>query len=206
METTLDRALRWVVVEGKQLDGAFWEAERERLLRVVFPQLRGASREGARTALEGLRGLGIGVDWGLVNEGARSWARLHAADLATGMTRTTRVAVTNAINDWLGTGEPITTLRDDLAPMFGAVRAEMVAVTEVTRAYAQGNLITWRESGAVEGLGWMTAADDDVDDICLGNEGDGDIPLGDTFSSGDTAPPAHVRCRCWLRPVLVLER
>ena len=32
--------------------------------------------------------------------------------------------------------------------------------------------------------------------ICGGNEGDGVIPIGDAFSSGDMANPAHPNCRC----------
>jgi hypothetical protein len=42
--------------------------------------------------------------------------------------------------------------------------------------------------------------DDDVEEICQDNEDEGPIPIGETFSSGDDAPPAHNNCRCWLEP------
>jgi hypothetical protein len=78
----------------------------------------------------------------------------------------------------------------------------MVAVTEVTRAYAEGNrrsakeyedqeLFTWVRT-------WRTNNDDLVCELCGPLHGktaegtDGEYPLG-----GGQGPPRHPRCRCW---------
>ena len=43
---------------------------------------------------------------------------------------------------------------------------------------------------------WDTAGDDQVCEICRGNEAAGWIPLADPFPSGHQQPPGHVACRC----------
>jgi len=44
---------------------------------------------------------------------------------------------------------------------------------------------------------WNTVRDSHVDTTqCEPNQGQGWIPIGDTFQSGHAAPTAHPRCRC----------
>jgi rubredoxin len=68
----------------------------------------------------------------------------------------------------------------------------MIAVTETTRVFAEGNKLAWDSTGVVSGSKWQTANDDLVCPICG--------PLNEQVT--DDEPPAHVNCRCWKRPVV----
>lgn len=184
-----------------------WQEEAEDLEGLLFPHLRDAAVAAAGNALAGLvADVAVGVDWGLVNGAAVRWAREHALGVARDITDTSRDFVRQELAAWAESGAPLDELTGRLAPLFGPVRAEMIAVTETTRAFAEGNVITWRESGVVDGLRWMTAQDELVCPICEPLAGR-EAPLdGDGFSTeaglGIPAPPAHVNCRCWLQPVV----
>lgn len=165
----------------------FWSAEERALYDELYPLLLAAALEAAEQALAGV---GMAVDWALVNIGVRRWASEYTYDLVKGITGTTRTFLQEALRDWIDSGAPLDTLAGVLEPMFGPIRAEMIAVTEVTRAFAQGNIETWRASGFVTEQRWMTVEDGHVcTTICA--------PLdGKTFPLGDPAhtPPGHVNC------------
>jgi SPP1 gp7 family putative phage head morphogenesis protein len=88
-------------------------------------------------------------------------------------------------------------LRGRLGRIYSPVRAEMIAVTEVTRAAAEGERATVREIEK-EGIRmvevWQTNNDSLVCPICGPRHGK---KVGDGWSKND-GPPAHPRCRCWL--------
>jgi SPP1 gp7 family putative phage head morphogenesis protein len=187
----------WIVPQVKRINEAFWETEREELFSILFPLIKAAAIDGAKSALNDLLELGIGVDWGLVNTAVRDWAKRYTYGLVSGINGTTRNFLQSAIVDWIESGAPLGDLIDQVTPMFGAVRAQMISVTEVTRAFAEGNTATWRESGLVKGQRWMTGEDELVCPTCGALEGQV-FDLGD----GSHTPPAHVNCRCYLQPVV----
>ena len=53
-----------------------------------------------------------------------------------------------------------------LEPTFGQVRAEAIAATETTRAFAEGTLLSYRQSGLVLATSWKTSVDERVCPIC----------------------------------------
>jgi len=193
-----------------------WDNEEEWITNVLFPELSAAHQMGA--LMGGLGVGGVGIDWNLVNEDAVAWARKHAVQVSEQITGTTEKRyvelsqeVSDQIADWIQEGDPLPKLTKALAEKMPAERAEMVASTEVTRAYAESNMEVWKASGEVEGSEWRTAMDEIVCPICgsdTGLEGQR-AKLGETFvnragtDSGITNPPAHVRCRCWIVPVLI---
>jgi SPP1 gp7 family putative phage head morphogenesis protein len=126
-------------------------------------------------------------------------------ELVRGITDTSRRFVTQAIADWIQSGQPLDKLVEVLRPMYGPVRAEMIAATEVTRAYAEGNQVAWQESGVVAGMRWQSSRDELVCPICGPLHGQ-EVPLGSKFQHPESGqeyfPPAHVRCRCWIAPVV----
>jgi len=161
----------------------------------------------------------IGVDWDLANEAAESWASRYAGELITGIEGTSKKrilgAVQRATSNYFGegwtTGELIAAyeadpalahlftseIRDKLGRVFGPTRAEMIAVTEITRAASEG------ERNAVAELGrmgadlieiWETNRDDLVCVICRPRHR---LPITD-----GVYPPAHPRCRCWVNHTL----
>jgi SPP1 gp7 family putative phage head morphogenesis protein len=179
----------------------FWEAERQLLFNILFPLVLDAARTGAERAIEALlTEVAVGVDWTLVNKAVYDWARAYTFDLVRRITDTSRDFLNTAFADWVQSGAPLDDLIAVLEPMFGALRAEMIAITEVTRAFAEGNIAAWRASGVVDQMRWQTANDDLVCVICEPLNQQRDDLDGDF--NGDGPPPAHVRCRCWLTPVV----
>lgn len=174
------------------LDETFWTGEREKLFSVLFPLVQDAALTGAENAITEL---GVGVDWQLVNKAVKKWASLYSGELVKGITETSQSLLQKKLADWIESGKPLSDLIKDIEPMFNASRAEAIAVTEVTKAFAEGNVASWKASDVVDGKRWMTAQDELVCEICA--------PLAGTESSLDEdAPPAHVRCRCWISPVI----
>lgn len=87
---------------------------------------------------------------------------------------------------------------DDMAK--DADTAEMIAITETSRAQSQAALDYYTETG-VDRVSWLVSSAN-VCPICLANEAQGAIRVGQMFQSGDPGPPAHPRCRCATLPVL----
>lgn len=71
-------------------------------------------------------------------------------------------------------------------------RADMIAHTEMVRAYAQGRAIYAKQSNAT-GKYW---SDSNAIDICADNTAEGIIPIDADFVSGDPNEPAHPNCKC----------
>ena len=131
---------------------------------------------------------GSGVD---ARTAAEAWARQHAGELVKDINGTSRTLVRESVRAWLAAGEPLEALAARLRPHFGPDRADLIAVTETTRALTQGTLASWRAAG-VRRYRWNSAGDERVCGQCG--------PLdGRTFRVGlGPEPPAHPRCRCYL--------
>ena len=175
---------------------SFWAEELLIFEAMLYKFLLDTARLGAANALPG--GAGVGINWALVNKNVAAWAARYTAELVKGITATTKTATQAAIAAWIESGNPIDDLFVALEPLFGADRAEMIAVTEVTQAYQAGNLIAWREAGA-SGWEFRTSEDDLVCEICG--------PLNMTrwgMDDESNSPPRHPRCRCWSVPVIEL--
>ena len=193
-----------MLAETKSLPAEFWRKERDLLYRILMPLILGAALDAAESSLDDLLTIGVGVDWGLVNQDALKWARGYSFELVTGITDTSQKYVSEAIQGWIETGAPLGDLIEQLTPMFGPVRAEMIGVTETTRSFASGNQIAWKDSGVVDGQKWMTAEDELVCPICGDLDGQV-VGLGETWQTEDgpvDGPPAHVNCRCAIYPVV----
>lgn len=180
-------------------DGLFWLAEADILYAILLPLITKMAVDTGEIAA-----VGIGVEWGLVNDAVVEWASNMAAEEVTKITTTTRKMVQTAVSDWMASGDPLKELEKQLLPEFGAVRAKRIAVTEVTNAYAGGNLETYKASGVVDYKRW-NAAGMDVCQICMDLDQQ-EVPLNAMFISGDGSqydrPPVHPNCRCWIQPVV----
>jgi len=155
----------------------------------VRPVLEKAALAAAqRLALEP----GIGVDWALVAEDAARWASEYSYSLVTGITDTTRRVLQEKVAQWIREpGRTIGDLTADLEPYFGKMRAQMIAVTETTRAFAEGEKVAVaqaREYGFEMETIWHTNRDELVCSVCAPKDGEVTTEF----------PPAHPRCRCWI--------
>jgi hypothetical protein len=153
--------------------------------------------------------LPIGFDWTLVNQDAADWAVREVGKLVTKITDTTRKRIGNAVSSYFTETETIGDLELQLARMkdrFGSIlgprRAEMISVTEITRAAAQGELAVARQlknEGIEMRKVWQTNKDDLVCTICEPLQG---VEESTWRSVAPAGPPAHVRCRCFLSLLL----
>jgi len=138
--------------------------------------------------------LPIGVDWGLVNEHAASWARQYTFELVKGVTNTTRRALQAALNNFFQRGQTRADLEAQLVRIYGPVRAEAIAITEVTRAATEGERQIAAEL-AREGVDmvpfWVTREDELVCPLCG--------PRNGKEITDGKFPPIHPRDRCGTR-------
>src|SRR3990167_3928644 len=148
-------------------------------------------REGALHAER----LGLAVDFDLVNTQVYDFAAGYQNEWWRQLASTTREGLRSAILANIETGLPLPNLIKDLEPLFGRKRAKMVAATEVTRLYAEGNRMGYAYAGIRE-VEWRTVRDSHVDPLCdeLNKKR---WPLGQE----EFVPPRHPRCRCFLSPV-----
>jgi SPP1 gp7 family putative phage head morphogenesis protein len=147
---------------------------------------------------------GLSVDWALANEAAARWSSQYTFELVSGIEETTRRRLQQEISGFADSGETFQQFSRRMAAgdIFSPVRSEMIAVTEVTRAFAQGNIAAWRESGVTQGKEWNTANDELVCPICGPLDGE-EVGLDEKFPGNLEGPPAHPRCRCWVTPVAI---
>lgn len=184
----------------------FAEDDDEALMELLLPILSEAAKEGASgAALPD----GVSVDWALVNENAVAWAKKYAAQLVTKINESTKQLLADAISKHLSTpGSTLGDLQKEIQGVMTASdgRARLIAQTEITRSYAEGNLATWKESGAIEKKRWRTNNDSKVCEICAPLNGKViglDESFGeDVFGEEMDGPPAHPGCRCWVTPVV----
>lgn len=169
-------------------DAELWDALDEILIEVL---LQGA-QSGIALLPEKYRVL---VDFDYINQAVLDYTRSYRYEWIKGINDTTRKQVQQAIGDWIRSGDKISVLEGQLSPIFGKVRAEMIAVTEVTRVIAAGNQEAWESTGVVSKMIWNTSEDDRVCPICAPRD-QTEIGVGDI----DAMPPAHVRCRCFQTP------
>jgi SPP1 gp7 family putative phage head morphogenesis protein len=179
-------------------DQSFWNEEEDALWEDLAEVIIGALLAGVESGAMLLPGNAQAlVDFDLVNTQVIDYAKKYRYDLIKGITDTTRTQVQRLMSDWAGSGSPLSVLEAQLEPLFGETRASMIAATETTRIYAEGNSEAWESTGVVTSWQWMTAQDDVVCEICGGL--DGEI-FG--IEDHDARPPAHVNCRCWEQPIL----
>lgn len=189
------------IADGETID----LAELEHLLQAeIMTELAGIATE---QALANAMSIGVGFELGEINAAASEWARQYAFDLVKDLTETTWKVVSNATSQFVETpGMTIGQLRDLLKPAFGAPRAQMIAVTETTRAFSQGTNIyqeMLRGAGVEMTRIHNTSGDERVCPICGPLEGQ---PESVWASEYPTGPPLHVGCRCWLTLSTMPER
>lgn len=135
----------------------------------------------------------MSVEWALVNQRAADWARGYLFDLVKGITETDRGALQSAISNYFEFGQTMGDLTRKLEQIYSPVRAEMIAVTEVTRAASEGEQAIAKElaqSGIEMVPVWQTNNDELVCELCGPKH-------GNVIDDG-VFPPEHPRCRCWV--------
>jgi HK97 family phage portal protein len=163
---------------------------------------------GVRIGVRDLERVGIGFDWTLASTAARDYANEYVGELITRINETTKRQVRQAVAAWVMNGDPLQSLVDELAVTFGEQRAKLISSTEVTNAYAEGKVASYRASGVIRQKQWNTARDEIAAGCVIcgplhGVEADLDEAFvhpvtGKTYQN----PSAHPQCRCWVTGVV----
>lgn len=157
-------------------------------------------RQTVEREIMGIKTLEFGV-WDLANTAAAEWAISFGRNLTGMMLRLTSERIQIAVSQYILTrgqtiGQLINVIRNGYH--YSPERARAIAVTEVTRAYARGNVEAWRASGVVSEKQVRTNNDEKVCPIC-GGKSNRVYALDDP----DGDPPFHTKCRCWIVPKVV---
>lgn len=164
----------------------FWESEAAEMVRVLAPFGERVYLDAARQLINEVP---VGVDWALVNERAIEWASRYTFELVRGINDTNRNLLQRAISAYFDQGQTIGQLEQRIMGAFGPVRAEMIAVTEITRAASEGEQQIAKEL-AQQGIRmvpvWQTNNDELVCPVCGPRH-------GKEITDGQF-PPAHPRC------------
>ena len=146
---------------------AFWQQEDNELWiaidALVVASLIAGSKGGIATLPAGAIPL---LNFELFNLQAIQFLNTYRLTTIPGINNTTRRKAIEAITRWILSGEGLASLEPQLALIFGDRRAAMIATTEVTRIFAQGNLMLWRSTGVIGAKKWQTARDERVCPIC----------------------------------------
>jgi|YNPMSStandDraft_1061717.scaffolds.fasta_scaffold00219_28 HK97 family phage portal protein len=192
-ESELIEALRQ---EKQTTPAGFWAQSEEQFYAMLLPVMIEIYKRLVKLAYDTLPAPPVAIDWDLYNSYAIDWAKQHTAQVVAQVSKTSMNGFLAEFERWVESGERLDALIKALEQYYSPVRAEMIAVTETTRAYANANLEYWSTLEYVKAFDWVTAVDELVCPICSAKSSANPHPL--------TAerPPAHVRCRCAVRPVL----
>lgn len=128
--------------------------------------------------------------------------RARVEESYTYIDKTTQKIIVKIIDEDLKKGMSMMEIAKDVRDKMKNIseyRAGLITEYEVSIIYAQLVAEFYKRSG-VERHRWITSYDEMVCDVCVGNERDGSIPIGQSFRSGITTPPAHQNCRCFTIP------
>lgn len=202
------------VKRGKEIPRSVYDAMADEMQVVLEAHLKKAyigSALDSQAALD--KAVPVSIDWIKPNVNAANWARQYSFDLVRGLEDTTIAqvqaniaALQKDVSDFFGKPTTLAELRgqigkyipdwtDRLGHVWSTpVRAEMIAVTETTRAAVQGQLDSVKflqdDYGITMVSIWQTANDEKVCEICGPRNGKHE---GDGWSD---PPPAHPNCRC----------
>jgi hypothetical protein len=199
---------------------AFWAGEHQKMWEATHDVVQASLLAGAESGLEmlppDLRSL---MSFEVFNDSAMQFFSMYQLSGIGGMNETTRKLVVTTIEEWLPSGLPMSSLIERLEAFpWSDWRTKSIAVTEVTRTFAVGNLMAWQATGFITGKRWMTSQDERVCPIC-GPLHMQIVSMEEWFSVPEEekspelarrelsglildfeSPPAHPNCRCWLLP------
>ena len=201
------------VPQYENISTSFWITIGKELAGLIGPFLEEIFLDQARDLMLSQP---IGVDWALVNEGAISFVRDYTFELVKGTNRHSQNTLREAIEAYFERDPDVRNIGDlqrSISHLYGPTRAEAIAVTEITRASAEGEYQIAKDlrSQGVDMIAfWQTSEDELVCPICAplnDRQASGFDVLGkpywihpDPKHEGKTFKhPAHPRCRCWPR-------
>lgn len=135
----------------------FWNAFETDMGAKIQPMLEEVAKMGVANAIKNelAEGADIQISWSLANQQAREWAQAHSAQLVKQISAGTQQSLQKRLADWVAQGGTVGGLAQEIAKIededgshpFSASRAQLIAQTESTNAYAAGNVAGWTGRG-----------------------------------------------------------
>lgn len=176
--------------ELDQITPAQWSEYENRLALLMEPEFDDLFILGELDLEDALR---YSLDPILTGNAASEFAVRYSGTFAQGITQTSQNRLRSVMTRYFERQLDNAWLTSQLTGIFGPVRAEMAAITEVTRVAVEGREFLarrLRNEGVELITVWMTRNDERVCPVCGPRH---DQPQG---SNWYTPPPAHPRCRC----------
>ena len=173
----------------------FWDKHARELTPRLVDFLDGVTDGQIEELMQDAQLSAMPIDWTLINERAVSWAWEHVGELIRGIDDTTKQRVRDRIADFFLADVPREELERQILKLnFSSVRAEMIAITEVTSAAAQSEKLVAEELQA-QGINMQPIHRTREDDLVCPTCG----PRADEPITNDSQwPPLHPRCRCFV--------
>lgn len=136
----------------------------------------------------------------ILRASARAWSNQAAMNLVTQMNETSRRQVVDSVDKFFSQSMNNSELSRNLERIFSPRRAELAAITEVTRAASEGServANELRQHGVRLVAVWETLVDERVCPLCGPRHG---TKQGDGWMF---LPPAHPKCRCFVNYVVL---
>jgi hypothetical protein len=194
----LDAQAARILEEEGQPPDAFWDEEETALAALLLMLLLGAVEQSiAHNVSNVLTPAGLGLS-DAVNARAGAWAEQHALDLARGISATTKEQANRRIAAWFAEGSGnIGRLRQSLGEIISPQwRADMIAQTEVTRAWSQSLHEIAAEYDEITHYQWVSLLTERTCIICGQQLHGKRRKKGGLYPGGYRYPPAHPNCQC----------
>jgi len=187
--------------------GDEWWDEQEAALRAILLRHMGRGASGGGRIFQAA--VGVSIDPAAFNKQASKWVQSEYTKLSKTISDGVSDELRKQLQEFITT--PGTTVGDVMERLgLETSHAEMIAITEITRAYAEGQRIAGEElqkdyPDLTVREYWFTNNDEIVCEICRPLNGTS-VLLQENFTvqdkDGNTIaeiprPPAHPRCRCW---------
>jgi hypothetical protein len=180
-----------IAVQGLPLDT--WDAIAAELQKAIRPELERAYMESANEFSDSLM---YGLNEAALSSAAQGWAASYSYDLVTSINETSHTRLTSVLTQFTEGSMTNRELMQELSGIFGSRRSQTIAITEITRAAAEGQAYVARELG-LQGVSmipiWETRRDERVCPTC--GPRDNMVQGSNWFM----LPPAHPNCRCGVR-------
>lgn len=191
------------ILEAAIADGFVSEDEWQRIAEAYAQPLMAELETTFYVAMEqSAIETGAGFDVDLANQEAIAWARNYTYELVRQIDASQRSLLQASIGDYFQRRMTLGDLQDRIARAFGPARAATISITETTRAASaaeQAQAARLRAFGLKPVMVWVTSRDAKVCPVCGPRDG---TRQNDGWLD---PPPAHPRCRCWVRLELVDE-
>ena len=143
------------------------------------------------------------INYSLFNVEAAEWAIRNTGATYSDISLEECESIGQAVSSFVRTrGFTVGKVKKLLSKYFDEERAELIAITEITRAYAhaaqiEGEKMKMEFPDVKVVKTWTTNNDDQVRPVCSLLDGR-EVGIFEHFSDGIFIPPAHAGCRCWI--------